>query len=258
MLFLSPLQSDGKPIAICVFALFVRLVASQKTCPDGSLCDTGDTCCKLRSGKYSCCPLPNAVCCEDQEHCCPSRYRCDNETDACKPSAHVEALRSQALSNTNEQPRNDYVQCSLSDNAVCPAGHTCCMTTPTKKTTNYSCCPFRNAVCCADGKHCCPAQSTCQPTTGRCSYDDAAEAPEKATHETIPTTSRKAVPAECRDEVCTTSFSRNTIRTCPPGYYQCSNPVYCCPDDFLCTFTGACVPKPHVVTKTVAEFQYGN
>ncbi|KAL1436989.1 hypothetical protein MTO96_049009 [Rhipicephalus appendiculatus] len=241
------------PIAICVFALFVGLAASQKTCPDGSLCDTGDTCCKLRSGKYSCCPLPNAVCCEDQEHCCPSRYRCDNETDACKPSikrtTDLETLRSQALGNANKLPRNDlYVPCSLSDDAVCPVGHTCCMTPPNWKSTNYTCCPFRNAVCCADGNHCCPEQSTCQPTTGRCSYADAAGA----------TTTTRAIPAECRGGLCATSFSRNTVSVCPPGYYQCSNPVYCCPNDSLCTFTGACVPKPQVVTKTVTAFQYGN
>ncbi|XP_075747276.1 progranulin-like [Rhipicephalus microplus] len=238
------------PIAIFAFALFVGLVASQKTCPDGSQCDAGDTCCKLRSGKYSCCPLPNAVCCEDQEHCCPSRYRCDNETDACKPSikrtAHLDSLWSQAISNANEQQQNDYVPCSLSDDVVCLAAHTCCMTAPNRKATNYTCCPFRNAVCCADGKHCCPEHSTCQTATGRCSYDAAAGA------------TRTSILAECVGGLCTARFLGNNVRVCPQGYYQCSNPVYCCPNDFLCTFTGACVPKSHGLTKTVAAFQYEN
>ena len=46
-------------------------------CPDGvSECASGNTCCKLSSGAYGCCPLPNAVCCSDHIHCCPSGYTC--------------------------------------------------------------------------------------------------------------------------------------------------------------------------------------
>ena len=46
-------------------------------CPGGqSECPDGNTCCKLTSGEYGCCPLPNAVCCTDGEHCCPSGYTC--------------------------------------------------------------------------------------------------------------------------------------------------------------------------------------
>ena len=46
-------------------------------CPDGeSQCPAGNTCCKLSSGGYGCCPLPDAVCCSDEIHCCPSGYTC--------------------------------------------------------------------------------------------------------------------------------------------------------------------------------------
>lgn len=256
----------GMPTEIYILALFAGFVASQKACPDGSLCNTGDTCCKLRSGKYSCCPLPNAVCCDDQEHCCPSRYRCDNETDACKPSsartAHVEALVLQTLENTDRQQQNDYVPCGLPDDAVCPAGHTCCTTTPKSKATNHSCCPSRNAVCCADGKHCCPARTTCQPASGRCSYDDAhaprTGLPAKPHDKMRTTTAVKAIPTECKGGFCATSSSRNTVGRCPPDYYQCSNPVYCCPVNLLCTFTGACVPMPFFVPKIDAARHYEN
>lgn len=255
------MQSDGMPILICVLALFAGLVASQKICPDGSLCNTGDTCCKLRSGQYTCCPLPNAVCCKDQEHCCPYGYRCDNETDACKPprehAAHAEALLAHPLGvGKNWQRRNDYVPCGLPDDPVCPADHTCCTTAPNSIATNHSCCPFRNAVCCADGEHCCPSQTTCHSTTRRCSHDapGAMEKPQR----TVRMTAVKAVNAECQGGLCAASSSRYTVRGCPPGYYQCSNPVYCCPDDFLCTFTGACVPKPRFATRTVAVQQYGD
>ncbi len=45
----------------------------KETCADGkSECPTGTSCCQLDSGEYGCCPLPNAVCCSDHLHCCPS------------------------------------------------------------------------------------------------------------------------------------------------------------------------------------------
>ena len=46
-------------------------------CPDGeSVCPSGNTCCKLTSGGYGCCPLPKAVCCKDGAHCCPNGFTC--------------------------------------------------------------------------------------------------------------------------------------------------------------------------------------
>ena len=46
-------------------------------CPGGTAsCPDGNTCCRLASGQWGCCPLPNAVCCSDGEHCCPHGYTC--------------------------------------------------------------------------------------------------------------------------------------------------------------------------------------
>lgn len=64
-----------------------RIVASKKVnsierfllqmCADGkSQCPRGNTCCKLATGEYGCCPLPKAVCCADHMHCCPNGYEC--------------------------------------------------------------------------------------------------------------------------------------------------------------------------------------
>ena len=51
--------------------------AQSVECPDGvTECPSGNTCCKLSSGGYGCCPLPNAVCCSDHVHCCPNGYSC--------------------------------------------------------------------------------------------------------------------------------------------------------------------------------------
>ena len=48
-------------------------------CPGGaSECPDGSTCCQMSTGQYQCCPLPNAVCCDDRVHCCPSGYSCDS------------------------------------------------------------------------------------------------------------------------------------------------------------------------------------
>ena len=53
------------------------LKAPSVKCPDGqSECPSGNTCCKLSSGGYGCCPLPQAVCCSDGVHCCPNGYSC--------------------------------------------------------------------------------------------------------------------------------------------------------------------------------------
>ena len=54
-------------------------------CPDGqSQCPDGNTCCKLSSGGYGCCPLPNAVCCSDGVHCCPNGYTCSGGNELFK------------------------------------------------------------------------------------------------------------------------------------------------------------------------------
>lgn len=52
----SPLENDGREM-----------------CPDGKMeCTDHMTCCALQDGSYGCCPFPNATCCSDKLHCCPS------------------------------------------------------------------------------------------------------------------------------------------------------------------------------------------
>ena len=55
--------------------------ASDDTvCPQKKYqCPKESICCKLSSGPYGCCPLKNAVCCDDHKHCCPEGYTCDVE-----------------------------------------------------------------------------------------------------------------------------------------------------------------------------------
>ena len=57
-------------------------------CPDGILsCPSGDTCCLMSSNGYGCCPLTNAVCCNDGVHCCTEDYSCGSGGD-CNQSGH--------------------------------------------------------------------------------------------------------------------------------------------------------------------------
>ena len=59
-------------------------------CPGGQVqCPDGSTCCKLSSGQWGCCPLPNAVCCSDGEHCCPQVYTCDVSAGTCSQRGEI-------------------------------------------------------------------------------------------------------------------------------------------------------------------------
>ena len=55
-------------------------------CPDGSTCSGNDgTCCAIGGGTYGCCPYANAVCCADEENCCPQGMSCgSSSSDPCK------------------------------------------------------------------------------------------------------------------------------------------------------------------------------
>uniref|UniRef100_A0A3Q3BG16 Granulins domain-containing protein n=1 Tax=Kryptolebias marmoratus TaxID=37003 RepID=A0A3Q3BG16_KRYMA len=64
--------------------------AADVKCDDKSSCASGTTCCRLQSGEWGCCPVscgllvsPQAVCCEDHEHCCPQGYTCNMKTKTC-------------------------------------------------------------------------------------------------------------------------------------------------------------------------------
>ena len=57
---------------VCYFSV---LTETYVDCLDGSQCRDYETCCMMDTGHYGCCPLPKAVCCSDEEHCCPEGYR---------------------------------------------------------------------------------------------------------------------------------------------------------------------------------------
>lgn len=59
----------------------------------------------------------------------------------------------------------DMASCSIDcpDSSVCTDNQTCCLTNQ-----GYRCCPYPNAVCCADKAHCCPFGFSCNLVTMMC------------------------------------------------------------------------------------------
>ena len=49
------------------------------------------------------------------------------------------------------------------DQSECPSSTTCCQIS-----SAYGCCPYPDAVCCADKIHCCPNGYKCDVQAGRC------------------------------------------------------------------------------------------
>ncbi|XP_014669886.1 PREDICTED: granulins-like [Priapulus caudatus] len=179
-------------------------------CPDGkSQCPDETTCCKMTTGQWGCCPLPNAVCCSDNIHCCPTGTMCDVTHGSCNKVSgdsadssipwfmHTPAwervptvavvtpeqrtgLGNLALDNHHSMTlATEMVNKGLSA-VICPDGahqcpdrNTCCKMT----TGQYGCCPLLNASCCSDGYHCCPQGYLCDGSM--CMNNDS-----RVTHET--------------------------------------------------------------------------
>ncbi|KAK2512548.1 Grn [Columba guinea] len=146
---------DGKPPQPWVHKTPAQARGGDVKCDDETSCPDGNTCCRLSSGAWGCCPLEQAVCCPDHVHCCPQGYTCDTGTGSClqygKPPLPW-------VHKTPAQARGGDVKCD--EETSCPQGSTCC---PLSLGT-WGCCPLEQGSCCSDGRHCCPGGSRC---TGR-------------------------------------------------------------------------------------------
>jgi progranulin len=66
------------------------------------------------------CPLPQAVCCDDHQHCCPNGYTCDTKDGRC-----LKGLLSVPFFNKIEAIKVEAVPCP-DGKSQCPDGSTCC------------------------------------------------------------------------------------------------------------------------------------
>lgn len=65
----------GYLIALFVISLSYARSVDDVLCPDNETsCKITQTCCITTDGEYGCCPIPDAICCDDKIHCCPKRY----------------------------------------------------------------------------------------------------------------------------------------------------------------------------------------
>nr|XP_040045065.1 progranulin-like [Gasterosteus aculeatus aculeatus] len=170
-------------LGVTLWLLGVFVCAScAVTCPDGTTCSNLNTCCMTKRG-YSCCHYPNAVCCSDLAHCCPSGFRCNTSTQMCerkpwtmitpmvkKQAAEksdtlvlpVSPLREPVKNQVADPKTSSVVHC---DNYyTCPDATTCCR----HPAGTWFCCPYSPGRCCLDGFHCCPYGYDCDLTYTHC------------------------------------------------------------------------------------------
>jgi len=81
--------------------------------------------------------LLQAVCCEDNVHCCPSGWTCDTASGSCLQGAHSVSWNAVTVGSMDEQPST--VDCP-GGKQTCPDESTCCKLS----SGSYGCCPLRD------------------------------------------------------------------------------------------------------------------
>ncbi|GFN89781.1 granulin epithelin variant 1, partial [Plakobranchus ocellatus] len=205
-------------------------VNTDVTCLDQSECPSGDTCCENQQGGYGCCPLPNAVCCSDKEHCCPAGYTCDVGAGTCNKGSDRLTWLTKMFSKSS--PVKTDVTCR--DQSECPSGDTCCE----NQQGGYGCCPLPNAVCCSDNEHCCPAGYTCDVGAGTCNKgSDRQTWLTKLSSKSSPVELDITCPdqSECPSGNTCCKNEQGGYGCCPlPNAVCCSDGVHCCPAGYTC------------------------
>ena len=209
-------------------------------CPDGqSECPDSNTCCKLSSGDWGCCPQVNAVCCSDGKHCCPSGYTCNLADGTCTRQASTIPMLKKMSSKKVTNLKSIFCPDDWSE---CADFETCCLT----NYGEYACCPEVNAVCCSDGKHCCPSGERCNLADGTCTLETSTISMLKKMSSKKVTNLKNVVcpdgQSECHDGNTCCSLSSGGWGCCPlPDAVCCSDGQHCCPAGYSCdTSSGTC------------------
>ncbi|CAL1600106.1 unnamed protein product [Knipowitschia caucasica] len=221
---------------------------ARTMCDPHTSCPRGTTCCFMKnSHKWGCCPVPQAICCSDGDHCCPRGHTCESHRSSCSKGPHAIPWLTK-LSAFNESDSAADVKCD--DKSSCASGTTCCKLS----TGDWGCCPLVKAVCCEDKEHCCPQSYTCNLQTATCekSDDGSISVPQlrvvplqqrtsEAEDEETPCDSSSPVRCPKRDTCCRTSATEWAC--CPsPGAVCCPDLKHCCPAGFSCDLTtGECL-----------------
>ena len=240
------------PMAVKLSAQLKKDKVENVVCPDGqSECPDGNTCCKLASGQYGCCPLPKAVCCSDGVHCCPNGYTCDISSGTCNKGLHSVPMAVK-LSAQLKKGKVENVVCPDGE-SKCPDGNTCCKLASGR----YGCCPLPKAVCCSDHIHCCPNGYACDVSSGTCnkglhSVPMAVKLSAQLKKDKVENVVCPDGESECPNGNTCCKLASGQYGCCPlPKAVRCSDGVHCCPNGYTCDVSGTCSKGLHLVPMVV-------
>ncbi|XP_077407642.1 granulin b [Vanacampus margaritifer] len=207
------------------------VTADVNACDEHTSCPKGASCCFMKSaGKWGCCPLPQAVCCQDGSHCCPAGHTCQPHRSSCSRGQRAVPWFAKTPAVTRPPALAD-VKCD--DKSSCAAGTTCCKL----PSGEWGCCPLVKAVCCDDHEHCCPQGYSCNMATGTC------EKPMMTTMKTktmVPCDAAAAFACTERETCCRSSATQWAC--CPsPQAVCCADMKHCCPAHYSCDPSAGCV-----------------
>ncbi|KTG03991.1 hypothetical protein cypCar_00007932, partial [Cyprinus carpio] len=226
---------------------------SDVPCNDTVACPDGNTCCKTK-GEWGCCPLPQAVCCDDFIHCCPHGSTCNVATGSCDESSGskpwFEKLPVKPISSQNVTVTQVHSNVSCDDTKSCPDGNTCCKT----QEGGWGCCPLPQAVCCDDFIHCCPHGTTCNVAAGSCD-ESSGSTPWLEKVPALPRAGQRS-PGNVNCDSSHVCPDSNTCcknidgdwSCCPlPEAVCCTDGAHCCPANYKCDVTKVSCIKGDVV-----------
>ncbi|XP_056309545.1 granulin a isoform X2 [Danio aesculapii] len=236
-------------------------VSTDVPCNDTTACPDETTCCKTKDGGWACCPLPEAVCCEDFTHCCPHGKKCNIAAESCDdPSGSVPWVKKVPVHLRAGQRPSGKVNCNATHG--CPESSTCCKNIAGE----WGCCPFSQAVCCGDGFHCCPQGTSCDFVTLTCKSNGtsvpmsvlipASAKEEQKKHEEVKVTVGKydnRVPCDAQTScpeytTCCLIAKTNKWGCCPlPNAVCCTDGEHCCPAHYKCNMSSVSCIKGDVV-----------
>ncbi|XP_005394589.1 PREDICTED: granulins isoform X1 [Chinchilla lanigera] len=231
----------GVPWAL-KFPAHASPLESDVSCKDITSCPAGNTCCRLASGEWGCCPTLEAVCCADRKHCCPQGYSCMAE-GRCQMGDRLIAGLEKTAARLASLPHVGNTDCD--QHTSCPVGQTCCPSLG----GGWACCQLPHAVCCEDRRHCCPAGYTCNVKARSC--EKLADGTHPAAH-LVALGSTGGVSDVacgdrhfCHDDQTCCRDSRGGWACCP--FRQgvcCMDRRHCCPVGFRCGSRGTrCVRR---------------
>ncbi|XP_041824151.1 granulin a isoform X2 [Melanotaenia boesemani] len=222
-------------------------VEAMIKCDAHTSCPQHTTCCFMASTKkWGCCPLPEAVCCKDGAHCCPTHYKCEERRTSCIKDEVVIPWYTKIPATTSAEAHSTFVDCDGVNR--CPEDTTCCQLF----TGEFGCCPLKNAVCCPDKEHCCPQGYTCDIASMSChklimlQLETVPLTPVYLPQpESLPPINQRDVKCDdqhsCKDDETCCRTSSTTWGCCPsPNAVCCSDMKHCCPTGYTCTEAGSC------------------